>query len=102
MVRNPAKLSRPVRAVTADLAAPDLVALESAVTGTDAVLSALGPHSNADAGIASQGTPAIVAAMKAGRNLKGGTSVPRADVAHFMLSVISQPETIHQAIGIAS
>jgi putative NADH-flavin reductase len=192
VVRNPAKLSRQVRTVTADLAAPDLAALESAVTGTDAVLSALGPHSNADAGIASQGTPAIVAAMKAadvrrivavsaapvgtmptpgrpsppkhdpgdgffmrhlgvrlanatlgkvmadlaqmedilagsgldwtvvrpprltgkpltgtyrtayGRNLKGGTSVPRADVAHFMLSVISQPETIHQAIGIAS
>jgi putative NADH-flavin reductase len=192
VVRNPGKLSREVRAITADLAAPDPAALESAVAGADAVLSGLGPHSNADAGIASQGTPAIVAAMKAagvrrivavsaapvgtvptpsrpsppkhdpgdgffmrhllshianarlgkvfadlaqmedilarsgldwtvirppqltgkpltgtyrtayGQNLKGGLSVPRADVAHLMLRVLNQPETIGQAIGIAS
>jgi len=192
VVRNPAKLSREVRAITADLAAPDPAALESAVAGADAVLSGLGPHSNSDAGIASQGTPAIVAAMKAagvrrivavsaapvgtvptpsrpsppkhdpgdgffmrhllshianarlgkvfadlaqmedilgrsgldwtvirppqltgkpltgtyrtayGQNLKGGLSVPRADVAHLMLRVLGQPETIGQAIGIAS
>jgi uncharacterized protein YbjT (DUF2867 family) len=192
VVRNPGKLSREVRAITADLAAPDPAALESAVAGADAVLSGLGPHSNSDAGIASQGTPAIVAAMKAagvrriaavsaapvgtvptpsrpsppkhdpgdgffmrhllshianvrlgkvfadlaqmediltgsgldwtvirppqltgkpltgtyrtayGQNLKGGLSVPRADVAHLMLRVLGQPETIGQAIGIAS
>ena len=192
VVRNPAKLSREVRAITADLAAPDPAALESAVAGADAVLSGLGPHSNSDAGIASQGTPAIVAAMKAagvrrivavsaapvgtvptpsrpsppkhdpgdgffmrhllshianarlgkvfadlaqmedilgrsgldwtvirppqltgkpltgtyrtayGQNLKGGLSVPRADVADLMLRVLNQPETIGQAIGIAS
>jgi putative NADH-flavin reductase len=192
VVRNPGKLSRQVRAITTDLAAPDPAALESAVAGTDAVLSGLGPHSNSDAGIASQGTPAIVAAMKAagvrrivavsaapvgtvptpsrpsppkhdpgdgffmrhllshianarlgkvfadlaqmegilarsgldwtvirppqltgkpltgtyrtayGQNLKGGLSVPRADVAHLMLRVLNQPETIGQAIGIAS
>ena len=48
-----------------DLAAPDPAALESAIAGADAVLSGLGPHSNADAGIASAGTPAIVAAMQA-------------------------------------
>lgn len=65
VVRNPASLSRHVRTVTTDMAAPDPAALESAITGTDAVLSALGPHSNSDAGIASQGTPAIVAAMNA-------------------------------------
>src|SRR2546425_828905 len=65
VVRNPKQLSGEVRIVTADLAAPDPAALESAVAGADAVLSGLGPHSNADAGIASQGTPAIVAAMKA-------------------------------------
>ena len=192
VARNPGKLSREVRAITADLAAPDPAALESAVAGADAVLSGLGPHSNSDAGIASQGTPAIVAAMKAtgvrrivavsaapvstvptpsrpnppkhdpgdgflmryllshianarlgkvfadlaqmedilaesgldwtvirppqltgkpltgtyrtayGQNLKGGLSVPRADVAHLMLRVLNQPETIGQAIGIAS
>jgi putative NADH-flavin reductase len=65
VARNPGKLSRQVRALTADLAAPDPAALESAVAGADAVLSGLGPHSNSDAGIASQGTPAVVAAMKA-------------------------------------
>jgi hypothetical protein len=35
-----------------------------------------------------------------------GAAAPSPDrkdpVAHFMLSVISQPETIHRAIGIAS
>jgi putative NADH-flavin reductase len=37
-----------------------------------------------------------------GQNLRGGLSVPRADVAHFMLHILGQPDTIHQAIGIAS
>jgi uncharacterized protein YbjT (DUF2867 family) len=36
-----------------------------------------------------------------GQNIRGGFSVPRADVADFMLRVLAQPETIHQAIGIA-
>jgi len=192
VVRNPGKLPAGVPAVTADLTAPDPAALESAVAGTDAVLSGLGPHSNSDAGIASQGTRAIVAAMKAtgvrriaavsaapvgtvrnhsrpsppkhdpgdgffmrylfnrvakaafgkvyadlaqmediladsglywtvirppqltskpptgayrtayGQNIRGGWSVPRADVAQLMLHVVGQPETIHQAIGIAT
>src|SRR6266480_5767387 len=64
VVRNPGKLSRQVHAITTDLTAPDPAALESAVAGADAVLSGLGPHSNSDAGIAAQGTLAIVAAMK--------------------------------------
>jgi putative NADH-flavin reductase len=192
VVRNPAKLSRPVRAVTADMTAADPAAVEAAVAGADAVLSGLGPRSNADAGVAAQGTRVIVAAMQAtgvrrivavsaapvgtvatpgrpnppkhdpgdgffmrhllshvagvtlgkvfadlaemedilvgsgldwtvvrpprltgkpltgsyrtayGQNLRGGLSVPRADVAHCMLSVLGQPDTIKQAIGIAS
>jgi putative NADH-flavin reductase len=192
VVRNPSRLSRQVRTVTADLAAPDPAALGSAITGTDAVLSGLGPHSNSDAGIAFQGTRAIVAAMKAtgvrriaavsaapvgtvptpsrpnppkhdpgdgffmryvgsrlagltlgkvmadlarmedtlassgldwtvvrppqltgkpltgtyrtayGQNVRGGWSASRADVAQLMLRVLSEPETIHQVIGIAS
>ena len=65
VVRNPGKLSHQVRAVTADLTAPNQAALESAVAGADAVLSGLGPHSNSDAGIAATGTRAIVAAMTA-------------------------------------
>ena len=192
VVRNPGKLTQQVRTVTADLAGADPAALEPAVAGADAVLSALGPHSNADAGIAAPGTRSIVATMQAtrvrrivvvsaapvgtvaspgnphppkhdagdgffmrhlfsriasarfgkvyddlaamedilrdssldwtvvrppqltdkpltgsyrtavGQNLRGGLSVPRADVAHFMLKVLGQPETIGRVIGIAS
>jgi uncharacterized protein YbjT (DUF2867 family) len=65
VVRNPNNLSQPVRAVTADLATPDPAALHAAVDGADAVLSGLGPRSNAEAGIASRGTRAVVAAMQA-------------------------------------
>ena len=65
VARNPGKLTRQVRTVTADLAAADPAALEHAIAGADAVLSALGPHSNADAGVAAPGTRSIVAAMQA-------------------------------------
>jgi putative NADH-flavin reductase len=37
-----------------------------------------------------------------GRNLRGGWSVSRADVAQLMLRVLEQPATIKQAVGIAS
>ena len=198
VARNPAKLPADIpagkvaRVVAADLATPDPQVLEAAVAGADAVLSALGPHSNADAGIAAPGTAAIVTAMQAagvrrivaisaapvattpspghpdppkhdpgdgffirhlgvpiakalfgkvyddlarmedvlrdsrldwtvlraprltgrpftgtyrtavGRNVRGGRSVPRADVAHGMLAVLGQPATIGQIIGIAT
>lgn len=36
------------------------------------------------------------------RNIRGGFSVPRADVAHHMLRMVNQPETIKQVVGIAS
>jgi putative NADH-flavin reductase len=36
-----------------------------------------------------------------GQNIRGGFSVSRADVAHHMLRVLDQPETIKQVIGIA-
>jgi len=191
VVRNPKNVSREVRVVTADLAAPDPAALAAAVEGSDAVLSGLGPRSASGAGIASHGTRAIVQAMKAahvrrivvvsaapvgtvaspgrpnppkhdpgdgffmrnlfgplikaalrkhfadlalmedvlrdsgldwtvvrpprltgapltgtyrtayGQNLQGGAFVSRADVAHFMLRVLDQPETVEQPIGIA-
>jgi hypothetical protein len=180
VARNPANLpqdvlaGRGVRIVAADLATPDPQVLQDAVAGADAVLSALGPHNNADAGIAAPGTRAITDAMGAagvqrivaisaspvattpspgrpnpprhdpgdgflmrqvgeriakalfgkvyddlarqltgkpltghyrtavGRNVRGGRSVPRADLAHCMLAVLGQPETIGQVIGIAS
>ncbi len=37
-----------------------------------------------------------------GQNLRGGVSVPRADVARLMLAVLGQPDTVREAIGIAS
>jgi putative NADH-flavin reductase len=36
------------------------------------------------------------------RNIRGGWSISRADVAHFMLRALEQPETISRTIGIAS
>jgi putative NADH-flavin reductase len=36
-----------------------------------------------------------------GQNLRRGLRISRADVAHLMLRVIEQPETIKEAIGIA-
>jgi putative NADH-flavin reductase len=65
VARNPDRLTRQVRTVTADLGAANLDALERALAGADAVVSGLGPHSNADAGIAAAGTRSIVAAMQA-------------------------------------
>jgi uncharacterized protein YbjT (DUF2867 family) len=196
VVRNPQKLPGElpghVRVVTADLGAPDPAALKLAVEGADAVLSGLGATSNSEAGIATQGTRAMAAAMKAtgtrriivvsaapigtvpspgqpnppkhdpgdgfimqhllspltkaafrkhyadlaqtedilrdsdlewtavrpprltdkpltdtyrtayGQNLRRGIFISRADVAHYMLRALEQPETTRQTIGIAS
>jgi putative NADH-flavin reductase len=191
VVRDPAKLAEPVRAVRIDLASPDEAALASAVSGADAVLSGLGPRTIAGAGIASQGTRAVVQAMRSagvrrivvvsaspvgtvpspsrprpprhdpgdgivmrnllapltkaafrahyadlalmedglrdgdldwtvvrpprltgkpltgtyrtayGQNLRRGVLISRADVAHLMLRVLDQPESIRQTVGIA-
>ena len=37
-----------------------------------------------------------------GQNVRGGWSVPRADVAHLMLGVLDQPETVKQTVGVAT
>jgi putative NADH-flavin reductase len=65
VVRDPGRLSRDVPSVQANLATADPAVLASALAGADAVLSGLGPRSRADAGVASHGTAAIVAAMTA-------------------------------------
>jgi len=188
----PGELSRQVRVIAADLAAPNPAVLQTAVEGADAVLSGLGPRSNSEAGVATEGTRAITAAMKAagvrrivvvsaapigtvpspgrpdppkhdpgdgffirylgapltkaalrrhyadlaqmedvladsdldwtavrpprltdkpltgsyrtarGRNLRRGLFISRANVAHFMLRALEHPETVRQAMGIAS
>lgn len=192
VVRNSGKLSATVRSVIADLATADPVALEPAIAGADAVLSALGARSSSDAGVAWRGTRAMVEAMKAvkvrrivvvsaapigtvpspgrpsppihdpgdgffmrnllgpltkfalrehyadlalmeeilresgldwtivrpprltdkpltgiyrmayGKNLRRGLFISRANVAHLMLRVLDQPESIKQTIGIAN
>jgi putative NADH-flavin reductase len=66
VARNPRNLpSGAAQVITADLAVPNPAVLQAAVAGTDAVLSGLGPRGKADAGITTQGTLAIVAAMQA-------------------------------------
>jgi len=67
VVRDPGKLvpsRNGVRVVRADLAAPEPGVLQSAVAGADAVLSGVGPRPMAKAGVAEQGTRAIVRAMQ--------------------------------------
>jgi uncharacterized protein YbjT (DUF2867 family) len=35
------------------------------------------------------------------RNIRGGFSISRADVAHHMLAMLGQPATIHRVVGVA-
>lgn len=194
VVRTPAKLPEglPIRAVALDLSTADPTLLQAALDGSDAVVSGLGPVPSAPRGIATDGTRAVVTAMRAvgtfrivavsaaptgtvpslgrpnpskhdpgdglvmrlllnpmlkaalrthyadlagmedvlrasgldwtisrppklrdgpltgayrtanGRNIKGGWSISRADVAHQMLHALNQPNTIRQTIGMAS
>src|SRR3954451_6194820 len=65
VARNPRSLDRKARIVTADLTAADPAVLASAVDGSDAVLSGLGPRKpRSEAGITSRGTEAILTAMQ--------------------------------------
>jgi putative NADH-flavin reductase len=65
VVRSPGKLPADVRKVAADLSDADPAVLAAAVSGADAVLSGLGARGKADTGVASRGTRAISAAMRA-------------------------------------
>jgi putative NADH-flavin reductase len=193
VARNPQSLTATAtRVVAADLASVDPAALQPAVAGADAVLSALGPRTKADAGVAARGTEVIAEAMRAagvrrvvvvsaapigtipsparphpprhdpgdgfiiryladpivkralrahyadlarmedvlrdsdldwtivrpprltdkpvtgryrtayGQNIRRGVFASRADVAHYMLSVLDDPETFRRTVGIAS
>ena len=191
VARNPQSLTA-ARVVAADLASVDPAELQPAVAGADAVMSALGPRTKADAGVAARGTKMIVQAMQAAgvrrlivvsaapigtvpsparphpprhdpgdgfliryladpivkralrdhyadlarmedvlrasdldwtvvrpprltdkpvtgryrtaydQNLRRGVFVSRADVAHYMLSVLDNPETFRRTVGIAT
>ena len=37
-----------------------------------------------------------------GQNVRGGRSIPRADLAHYMLAIVDRPATIGNVIGIAT
>jgi putative NADH-flavin reductase len=63
VVRDPSKITDPVRVVQADLSHADPAALESAVKDADAVLSGLGARTRTEAGVAWRGTQAVVDAM---------------------------------------
>ncbi|GAB4003329.1 SDR family oxidoreductase [Glycomyces albus] len=64
-MRNPAKLEADLEAVKVDLARPEPAALAAGVAGCDAVVSALGATSKAEAGVAAGGTAALIEAMRA-------------------------------------
>lgn len=66
VVRNPSKLSADVEAVRLDLASRDGEVLAAALRDVDAVISAVGPHRTAEAGIAARATTAITHAMAGG------------------------------------
>ncbi|THV33437.1 NAD(P)-dependent oxidoreductase [Glycomyces buryatensis] len=65
LVRSPGKLPAGTPAVQADLSNPDPAALAEALAGADAVVSALGATSKAEAGVATRGTGALIEAMQA-------------------------------------
>jgi putative NADH-flavin reductase len=65
VVRDPSKITEPIRVIRADLAQADPTAMQTAVKGADAILSGLGARSNAEAGVAWRGTRSIVDAADA-------------------------------------
>jgi putative NADH-flavin reductase len=65
IVRNPAKITEPVRVVPADLARAGSADLVDAVAGADAVLSGLGARTKDDTGVARRGTLALIEASRA-------------------------------------
>ncbi len=67
VVRDPTKVSAPVRVVRADLTTASSQALETAMEGADLVLSCLGARTAADAkaGVAWRGTASVTRAMAA-------------------------------------
>ena len=128
VVRSPEKITDPVRVVRADLADPDPAVLRDAVKGADAILSGLGARfartmfrthyadlARMEDVIRASGLdwtisrpPKLTDKPLTGhyrtaldRNIRGGFSVSRADVAHQMLHSLDQPETIRHAIGVA-
>ncbi|WP_366942274.1 NAD(P)H-binding protein [Amycolatopsis sp.] len=78
IARHPVGLPARVRTVTADLSMPDPPVLESALVGTDAVLSALGPRNSAEYGttLSCRPRPPSVVEKKKTANRSSATILP--------------------------
>lgn len=74
----------------------DLAAMEDILRGSGLDWTVVRPPQLTDKPLTGRYRTAV------GQNIRGGLSVPRADVAHFMLRALGQPDTIGKVIGIAS
>ena len=75
---------------------PDLAAMEDQLRGSGLDWTVLRPPKLTGKPLTGTYRTAV------GRNVRGGRSIPRADLAHCMLAVLGQPGTIGQVIGIAT
>jgi putative NADH-flavin reductase len=74
----------------------DLARMEDAVRGSDLDWSVSRPPMFTDKPLTGRYREVL------GRNVRGGFSIPRADVAHHMLALVPRPETVGQTVGVAS
>jgi putative NADH-flavin reductase len=73
----------------------DLALMEDALRESDLAWTSVRPPRLTNGKVTGHYRTAI------GQNLRGGLSVSRADVAHFMLACLAKPETVKQAVGVA-
>ena len=85
-----AAVKRALRAHYADLAR-----MEDVLRGSDLDWTAVRPPRLTDKPVTGRCRTAY------GQNIRRGVFVSRADVAHYMLSMLDNPETFHQTVGIA-
>ena len=74
---------------------PDLAAMEDEVRASELAWTIVRPSRLVNKPVSGTYRTAI------GRNVRGGRSISRADVAHLMLALIDDPDTIHQTVGIS-
>ncbi|WP_149180829.1 NAD(P)H-binding protein [Streptomyces sp. TRM49041] len=73
----------------------DLRVMESAMRESSTDWTAVRPPQLVDAALTGRYRTAI------GGNLRGGAKIARADVAHAMLAMITDPETVRRGVGVA-
>ncbi len=82
------------RALRANYA--ELARMEDVLRGSDLDWTAVRPPRLTDKPVTGRYRTAY------GHNIRRGVFVSRADVAHYMLSVLDNPETFHRTVGIAN